>query len=111
MLFTIIVNTRVTRIACVRRKSIGKFLDKAKLVGSNLCQGKNDEESGGVSYSLFIAPKIKNCLTINEFGIIEELKTFERFIDSKRLLDRSQSLKMIEGKKICVVAKKLEEII
>ena len=36
---------------------------------------------------------------MNEFGIIEEQKTFEGFIESKRLLDRSQYFKMMEGKK------------
>ena len=47
------------------------FLDKAHLVGKNLCQGKNDYKTGGIFYALFLAPKIKYCLTINELGIIE----------------------------------------
>ena len=75
-------------------------LDKANLVGKKLCQGKNDYETGGIFYGLFLAPKIKYCLTIDEYGFIKEHKTFKGFIDSKRLLDRSQYFKMIEGKKI-----------
>ena len=75
-------------------------LDKANLVGKSLCQGKNDYKTGGIFYGLFLAPKIKYCLTIDEYGIIKEHKTFKGFNDSKRLLDRSQYFKMIEGEKI-----------
>ena len=76
------------------------MLDKTNLVGKNLCQGKNDYNSRGIFYGLFLVPKIKYCLTINELGIIEQRMTFEGFIDSKGLLDRSQSFNMLEGKKI-----------
>jgi len=34
-------------------------LDKAKLVGEELCQDKNDYKSGGKFSGLFLAPKIK----------------------------------------------------
>ena len=63
------------------------ILDKAKLVGNDLCQGKNDYGDGGIFYSLFLAPKVKYCLTINEYGIVEEHKTFKGFSDIGRLLD------------------------
>ena len=75
-------------------------LDKANLFGDGLCQGKNDYKTGGIFYGLFFAAKIKYCLTIDEYGIIQEHKTFKGFNDSKRLLDRSQYFKMIEGEKI-----------
>ena len=41
-------------------------LDKAKLVGKNLCQGKNDYKTGCIFHGLFLAPKLKYCITINE---------------------------------------------
>ena len=75
-------------------------LDKANLVGEDLCQGKNYYKTRGIFHGLFLAPKIKYCLTIDGYGIIQEHKTFKGFNDSKRLLDRSQYFKMIEGKKI-----------
>ena len=75
-------------------------LDKANLVGDELCQGKNDYKTGGIFYGLYLAPKIKYCLTIDDYGIIQEHKTFKGFKDSNRLLDRSQYFKMKEGKKI-----------
>ena len=66
------------------------MLDKARLVGEGLCQGKSDYKTGGIFYGLYLAPKGKYCLTIDNYGIIKEHKIFEGFNDSKRLLDRSQ---------------------
>ena len=81
-------------------KKYWDVLDKANLVGEGLCQGKNDYKTGGIFYSLYLAPKIKYCLTIDDYGVIQEHKTFKCFNDSKRLLDRSQYFKLIEGNKI-----------
>ena len=81
-------------------------LDKANLVGEGLCRGKNDYKTGGIFYGLFLAPKIKYCFTIDEYGIIQENKTFKGFNDSKRFLDRSQYFKMIEGKKVSALLPK-----
>ena len=75
------------------------MLDKADLTSKNLSQVKNDYESRRIFYGLFLAPKIKYCLTNNECGIIEEHNTFTGFIDSKRFLDGSHNFKMIEDKK------------
>ena len=83
-------------------KKYWDVLDKANLVG-DLCQGKNDYKTGGIFYGLYLAPKIKYCLTIDEFGIIQEHKTFKGFNDSKRLLDRSQYFKMKQGEKISAI--------
>ena len=81
-------------------KKYWDVLDKANLVGHELCQGKNDYKTGGIFYGLILAPKIKYCLTIDDYGIVQEHKTFKGFNDSKRLLDRSQYFKMIEGEKV-----------
>ena len=81
-------------------------LDKANLVGEKLCEGKNDYKTGGVFYGLYLAPKIKYCLTKDGYGIIQERKTFKGFNRSKRLLDRFQYFKMIEGEKISALLPK-----
>ena len=81
-------------------KNIWGVLDKANLVGKNLCQGKNDYETGGIFLGLFLAPKIKYVLTIDHYGIIQQHMTFKGFNDSKRLLDRSHYFDMLDGKKI-----------
>ena len=75
-------------------------LDKENLVGKYLCQGKNDYKTGGIFYGLFLAPKIKYVSTINDYGIIQQHMTFKGFNDIKRLLERSQSFDMLDGKKI-----------
>ena len=59
-------------------------LDKANFVGEGLCQGKNDYKTGGIFYGLFLAPKMKYCLTVDDYGIIQEHETFKGFNDSKR---------------------------
>ena len=82
------------------KKKNWDVLDKANLVGKELCQGKNGYKTGGIFYGLFLAPKIKFCLTIDDYVIVQEHKTFKGFNDSKRLLDRSQNFKMIESKKV-----------
>ena len=76
------------------------MLDKATLVGKNLCQVKNNYKTGGIFYGLFLAPKIKYVLTIDHYGIIQQHMTFKGFNDSRRLLDRSQNFDMLNGKKI-----------
>ena len=81
-------------------KKFWNELDKANLVGEELCLGKNDYKTGGIFYGLFLAPKIKYCLTRDDYGIIQEHKTFKGFNDSNRLLNGSQYFKMIEGKKV-----------
>jgi DNA polymerase type B, organellar and viral len=54
-------------------------LDKAGLVGGKLGQGKNDYDTGGIFYSLFLGSKIKYCLTIDADGNIEAHSTFKGF--------------------------------
>ena len=49
-------------------------LDKAGLVGKNLLQGKNDYKDGGILYGLFLAPKIKYCLSLNKYRVIVNTK-------------------------------------
>ena len=92
-------------------KKYWDVLDKANFVGKNLCQGKNDYKTGGIFYGLFLAPKIKYVLTIDELGIIEQHTTFKGFNDSKRLLNRSQNFDIIDGKNNSYFTKILEKII
>ena len=55
-------------------------MDEAGLVGNSLSQGKNDNNSGGNFRSLFLGPTKRYCLTVNECGIKEEHKNFQRFL-------------------------------
>ena len=49
-------------------------IDKAGLVDKNLLQGKNYHKDGGIFYGLLLVPKIKYCLTVDKYGVIEEHK-------------------------------------
>ena len=75
-------------------------LEKVGLVGKNVLQGKNDYKDGGLFYGLFLAPKIKYCLTIYKYGVIDEHKTFKGFTNASGTLDRKEYFKMFEGDKL-----------
>ena len=70
------------------------------MVAEKLYQGRNDYESGVILYGLFLASKINYCLTIDNYGVIQEHKSFKGIKDSKLILDRSHYFKMLEDKKI-----------
>ena len=72
-------------------------LDKGGLFGKNLLQGKNDYKDGGIFYGLFLAPKIKNCLTINKHGVIHEHKTFKRFTNVSDNSHRKEYFRTADG--------------
>ena len=67
-------------------------LEEARFVGKNRLKGKNNHKEGGFWYGLFLAPKIKYCLTINKFGVVDEHKTFKRFTNVSNNLDRKELL-------------------
>ena len=70
---------------------------EAELVGKNLLQGKKDYKGGGIFYGLFVAPKIKYCLIINKYGVIDEKKCFKGFTNVSEKLDRKEYFKMANG--------------
>ena len=70
------------------------------MVGKNLLQGKNDYKDGCIFYGLFLAPKIKFCLTINKYGVIDEHKTFKSFTNVSDNLDTKDLFKMFNADKI-----------
>ena len=64
-------------------------LQKAKVIRKNLLQGKNDYGPGsGIFYGLFLPPKIKYCLTIKIFGVIQEHKCLKGFTNVSENLNR-----------------------
>ena len=58
-------------------------LNNAGLVDESVLQGKNYYKDGGFFYALFLAPKIKYCLIIYKYGVIDEknaLKASQMFL-------------------------------
>ena len=86
-------------------KKYWNVLDRTSLVDGNLCQVKNDYEFGA-SFNDCSRLQKKYRSTIDKYGIIQEHRTFKGFDDSKRLLDRSQRFKKLEGKKISAMLPK-----
>ena len=75
-------------------------LDKARLVGKNLLECKNDYKDGGIFDGLFLAPKKKYCLTINKYGVIDEHKTFKGFTSVSENLKRKEYFNVANGDKL-----------
>ena len=98
--FLQMISTLKILTACILRTNIGINYIKLVLVGKNLLQGKNDYKDGGIFYGVFLAPKIKYCVTINKFGIFDEHKTIKGFTIVSDDLDRKEYFKMINGDKL-----------
>ena len=57
-----------------------KILNDKGLIGKDLGQSKNDYgDSAGIVYGLFLAPKVKYCITIDEFGVLSAKTTFKGY--------------------------------
>ena len=54
----------------------------------------------GIWYGLLLDPRVKHCLTINKFGIIDENKTFKDFTNVSDNLDTKEYFNMASGVKL-----------
>ena len=56
------------------------ILDENGLIGKNLWQSKNDYgDNAGIIYGLFLAPKVKYSIVIDENGVLSQKTTFKGF--------------------------------
>ena len=83
----------------VENKHWNQF-DNAGLVRKNLLQGENDYGNEEFFYGLFLAPKVKRCLTIDKYGVIDQHRTFNGFTNVSDILDRQEFFKMYDGHKL-----------
>ena len=56
-----------------------EILKTKGLNGKDLYQSKNDYGTGGILFGLFLAPKIKYCIVIDENGILSQKTTFKGY--------------------------------
>ena len=70
------------------------------MIGKALLPGKNNYKDDGIFHGLFLAPKIKCCLTIVKYGVMDDYKTFEGFTNVSENLDRKEYFKMFDGDKL-----------
>ena len=75
-------------------------LDEKGYVGKKLGQGKNDYGDSGIFYAWFLAPKIKYCLVIDDFGIISAKRTFKGFSEEHRMIKLDEYISLSEGKTV-----------
>src|SRR5438093_9557145 len=73
-------------------------LKQAGYVGGAMGQGKNDYGEGGIIFGLFLAPKVKYCITLTENGILEEKKTFKGF--NKDVLTSKEFFQLATGESV-----------
>jgi len=76
-------------------KNNWSILKKAGYVGEELLQGKNDYGSGGIIFGMFLAPKVKYCITLNDKFELEERMTFKGYQSTRVKVD--DFIKLSEG--------------
>ena len=76
------------------------------LVGKNLFQSKNDYgECAGIMYGIFLAPKVKSCIIINECGVLSQKSTFKGFNQNINNITFIDFLDLEQGKTLKNVSK------
>ena len=69
-------------------------------VGKSLGLGKNDYGNSGIFYAWFLAPKIKYCLVIDDFGISSAKRTFKGYSEEHRMIQLEKYISLSEGKTV-----------
>ena len=85
----------------IHKKHWNKLVEKG-FVGKSLGLGKNDYGNSGIFYAWFLAPKIKYCLIIDDFGIISAKRTFKSYSEEHRLIKLEEYISLSEGKTVSV---------
>ena len=89
----------VTVSLYVHKKYWSNLVDKG-YVGKSLGLGKNDYGNSGIFYALFLAPKIKYCLVIDDFGVILAKRTFKGYSEEHRMIKLDEYISLSEGKTV-----------
>ena len=69
-------------------------------VGKSLGLGKNDYGNSSIFYAWFLAPKIKFCLVIDDFGIISAKRTFKGYCGEHWMIKLNDYISLSEGKTV-----------
>ena len=83
----------------IHKKHWSTLVEKG-FVGKSLGLGKNDYGNSGIFYAWFLAPKIKYCLVIDDFGIISAKRTFKGYSEEHRLIKLDEYISLAEGKTV-----------
>ena len=83
----------------IHKKHWSTLVEKG-FVGKSLGLGKNDYGDSGIFYAWFLAPKIKYCLVIDDFGIISAKRTFKGYSEEHRMIKLDEYISLSEGKTV-----------
>ena len=83
----------------IHKKHWSTLVEKG-YVGKSLGQGKNDYGDSGIFYAWFLAPKIKYCLVIDDFGSISAKRTFKGYSEEHRMIKLNEYISLSEGKTV-----------
>ena len=83
----------------IHKKHWSTLVEKG-FVGKSLGLGKNDYGNSGIFYAWFLAPKIKYCLVIDDFGIISAKRTFKGYSEEHRMIKLEEYISLAEGKTV-----------
>ena len=76
------------------------------LVGKKLFQSKNDYgDSAGIIYGLFLAPKVKYCIIIDECGVLSQKTTFKGYNQNINNIKFKDFLDLEQGKTLTNISK------
>ena len=88
-----------TDSAYIHKKHCSTLVEKG-FVGKSLGLGKNDYGNSGIVYAWFLAPKMKYCLVIDDFGIISAKRTFKGYSEEHRMIKLDEYISLSEGKTV-----------
>ena len=66
--------------------------------GKSLGLGKSDYGNSGIFFAWFLAPKIKNCLVTDDFGVITAKRTFTGYSEEHKMTKLIEFILLSEGK-------------
>ena len=81
-------------------KNYWSTLVEKEYVGISLGLGKNDYGNSGIFYAWFVAPKLKYCLVIDDFGITSAKRTFKGYSEEHRMIKLNENISLSEGKTV-----------
>ena len=83
----------------IHKKHWSTLVEKG-FVGKSLGLGKNDYGNSGIFYPWFLAPKIKYCLVIEDFGIISAKRTFKGYSEEHRMIKLDAYISLSESRTV-----------
>ena len=83
----------------IHKKHWSTLVEKG-YVGKTLGLGKNDYGDSGIFYAWFLAPKIKYCLVIDDYGVISAKRTFKGYSEEHRMIKLEEYISLSEGKTV-----------